>query len=229
MNIWKTLDAEIKNSIVILLISIFIVSSFSVIFLYRNTDNDPVANILIEAHGMLLDILVFGIIVLYLNSKRDEKSKIQRFIDEIDDFRDWESEEAAYRIRGNIIRLSKLGITEIDLHGCYLMAKITPSQTPKRKFGLSGINLQGSNLDGVKVQFTDLSNADLTNCSFKNADLYNVNLSHANLSGVDFEGTNLAEANFQRAIYNKETKFPPWLQNNDKYYKRYNLIFHDDH
>lgn len=65
---------------------------------------DPIfrENILVEAHGMLLDIFVIGVIILMLNQMGEKQRTIQRYQDEIDDFRKWESEEAAHRIAGNI-------------------------------------------------------------------------------------------------------------------------------
>ena len=66
-------------------------------------------------------------IFLEANKKRD---LIRHYHEEIEDFRDWKSGEATYRILGNIKRLSRLGETTFDLNRC----------------NLSGIHLKGLNL-----------------------------------------------------------------------------------
>ena len=67
-------------------------------------------NVLVEAWGMLFDIIMIGGIILYLQERGQRLITIQRYKDEIDDFRLWESDEAAYRIRGNIKRLNREGL-----------------------------------------------------------------------------------------------------------------------
>lgn len=126
--------------------------------------------LLVEAHGMLFDILIIGILVLWLNLKGEKLREIQRYKNEIDDFREWKSEEAMYRIVGNIKRLNKLGITEIPLHNCYLK--------------------------GATLRFLNLSKAQLNGANFVDADLVGTNLQHAIIDMADFSNANLMEANF---------------------------------
>ena len=70
--------------------------------------------ILIESYGMLFDIIIICVLTLWLNQKGRKLLQIKRYHDEIDDFRSWKSPEAAYRIRGNILRLNQNGISNID-------------------------------------------------------------------------------------------------------------------
>src|SRR6218665_2539990 len=51
--------------------------------------------ILAEAHGMIFDIAIIGILILWLNQNGEIRQRIRTYKDEIDDFRLWESEEAA--------------------------------------------------------------------------------------------------------------------------------------
>ncbi len=70
---------------------------------------------------MLFDILVIGILILSLNRLAEKRITNQRYLDEIDDFKGWKSDEAACRIAGNIRRLNRnkfKGI--IYLNYCYL-------------------------------------------------------------------------------------------------------------
>lgn len=51
--------------------------------------------ILVESHGMLLDILVFGILILWLNRIGEKRLEIRRYEEEINDYRDWTGDEAS--------------------------------------------------------------------------------------------------------------------------------------
>jgi len=159
--------------------------------------------LLVETFGMLLDVLVIGIIILWLSEIRDKRYRreleIERYKDEIDDYRGWDEKEATFRIVGNIRRLNRKGITEIDLSFCYL-----------KEARLSKANLKKANLMGAKLQEADLQRANLQmaflwtaklqgawlwETNLERADLSNANLEGANLSNANLQGTNFLEAN----------------------------------
>jgi hypothetical protein len=76
-------------------------------------------DVLVEAHGMLFDILVIGVFIYWLQERGRKILETQSYKDDIDDFRGWESDEAAHRIRGSIIRLSRHEITQLNLRKCF--------------------------------------------------------------------------------------------------------------
>ena len=122
-------------------------------------------NVLVEAHGMLFDILVIGLFILWLNEKGKKQTEIQRYLDEIDDFRGWKSEEAARRIRGNIVRLNRKGISKIPLYTCYL----------------ERANLHRANLGKADLYRANLGKATLVGTNLEGAFLMGANLERANL------------------------------------------------
>lgn len=128
---------------------------------------DPIfrENILVEAHGMLLDILVIGVFILALNQIGEKQRTIQRYQDEINDFRKWESEEAAHRITGNIRRMNRLGKTNIDLLYSYL-----------KDMDLYRVDLRGAFLSFTNFQGADLRRAHFGGAQFKGAKLQNADL-----------------------------------------------------
>jgi hypothetical protein len=88
-------------------------------------------DILVEFHGLVFDLFIFGIILTIYESLKSKKEKlelkenkrlvlIERYKEEINDFRFWKSEEAFYRIRGLVKRLVDLGEEKINLSHCYL-------------------------------------------------------------------------------------------------------------
>lgn len=165
---------------------------------------DGKVNVLVEAHGLLFDLLVFGVILgLYeYNKKRDEDTKkaeiakqqrIERYQEEIDDFRGWKDKEAAYRLKGIIHRLNKEGITSINLNGCYL-ARIHLVRVNLTNAGLYLANLIGTKLVGVILIEATLESANLSKADLRGANLQKADLTKANLKGANLQEANLSSA-----------------------------------
>ncbi len=180
-------------------------------------------NILVEAHGMLYDILVIGVIIFALHKvgekKFERKLEIQRYQEEIDDFRHWESEEAMYRIVGDIKRLNRAGISKINLSYCYLVeaklgldlqeridwveGRLSESERKKRAKGylvsMGKREEWKANLRGAELWKANLKGANLMSIDLRDAKLYRANLQRAKLVWTDLEGADLKEVNLQEA------------------------------
>jgi len=162
--------------------------------LYQGKLSDYMIGVLMEAHGMIFDIAVIGILILWLNKSGEKQINIRNNHNEIDDFRDWKSPEASYRILGAIKRLNREDIYKIDLHECYL-----------RTINLSYINLQGSNINyadlgQVKLIDAMLDNTRLNQANLENATLNKASLRYAFLSGANLTGVSGLKANFENAF-----------------------------
>lgn len=249
----KIIDKPILSAVLILFLSLIVVILLTGFFydiqyflssLFPEAvglyNPDFFANILVEAHGMLFDVIVFGIILVLLEVRRTKRQTIKRHLDEINDFRGWKSPEAAHRIRGSIMRLNRLGVEKIDLSHCFLK-KMNLLEVKLKGSILWGVNLEKGVLESADLQGADLMGANLKGCSLHwanleaavlkgvnlkdskmlNANLKNANLEEADLAGADLwkahlEGANLETANLENtklvdAFYNKQTKFPAWL------------------
>ena len=115
------------------------------------------------------------------NKKRD---LIRHYHEEIEDFRDWKSEEATYRILGNIKRLHRLGETTFDLNRC----------------NLSGIHLRGLTLKSSNLNCINLSNSHISDCEFENVDFTGASLAKATIVRSSFIGCKIDRANYFDAI-----------------------------
>jgi uncharacterized protein YjbI with pentapeptide repeats len=138
--------------------------------LFKGDPETYLKSILIEAHSMLFDLAIIGILLLWL----EKRIRIKRNQDEIDDIRFWKSQEASYKILANIKRLMRDDVTKLDLNNCYL-----------KNINLNFVNLQGSNLNYADLEF----------CS-----LIDINLKHARLNQANFMSTNLNRANFSDSL-----------------------------
>jgi pilus assembly protein TadC len=83
------LDNPITISVMAFLLLLTILIYLDVRFLKGNAEN-TVANLLVEAHGLLFDLLLFGIIFAAFSIFTERRQKIERYKEEIDDYRRWD-------------------------------------------------------------------------------------------------------------------------------------------
>lgn len=174
-------EKPLLTSSIVLLVVTVIVLSLSLPYYLRDLDQFA-AQILAEAHGMIFDIAVIGILLVWLNQNGEIRQRIRTYKDEIDDFRLWESEEAAFRTVGNIKRLNRHRIYEINLVNCFLA-----------KTNLNYVNLQGSNLNSANLSNSSLIETNLENTRLNQTNLENSNLNQANLKGAYASGANFKD------------------------------------
>ncbi len=192
----------LTSSLVLLMVTILVIG---LSLQYYLTDFDTfIQQVLAEAHGMIFDIAVIGILIFWLNKNGEIRQRIRTYKDEIDDFRLWESEEAAFRTVGNIKRLNRHKIHEINLVNCYL------PRTNLNYVNLSGSNLNSSNVSQSSLIESNFENARLNQTNFENSNLNQAILRGAYASGANFkdafliktcfEGAFLIKANFKNAF-----------------------------
>src|SRR5690349_7591728 len=162
---------------------------------YHITEFDSfVGQVLAEAHGMIFDIAVIGILIFWLNQNGEIRQRIRTYKDEIDDFRLWESEEAAFRTVGNIKRLNRHKIHELNLVNCYL------PRTNLNYANLAGSNLNSSNVSQSSLIEANLENARLNQTNFENSNLNQAILRGAYASGANFKDAFLIKTQFENAF-----------------------------
>ena len=149
--------------------------------------------ILVEAHGLLFDIFLFACLFVWFNQLRSRRQQIQRYREELDDFRAWDAEEGVLRKVGIVKRLTELGVEKLDL---------SDAQLPRAElsgFELAGTNLHGANLSDANLIKANLANANLRKANLHGGNFHGANLSDADLSGADLHGADLRETNLRRA------------------------------
>lgn len=142
-------------------------------------------DILVEAHGLLFDLIVFGILLSIYDALRSKNDRITRNEEEIEDFRSWDEKEAMYRIVGAIKRLNKEKVSKMALYNC----------------NLNEADLQDRILDGSDMVEVKLQNADLRRAQLCKAVLMKAQLNNSNLEGANLEGASLLSANLRNAKF----------------------------
>jgi uncharacterized protein YjbI with pentapeptide repeats len=180
-------------------------------FLY-NYDNF-VSNLMAEAFGTVFDLLVIGIFLLWINKLGEKKILLRGYQEEIDDFRNWANDEAMFKIVGNIKRLNKHKVYELELYECHMRnAKLEYVRLDKSNLNftdLENANLMGSglskiranqvNFTGAKLNDANMSHSLLTGAVFKDSVAIRSDFTGAMLIKADFSGAFLMEANLSVA------------------------------
>ncbi len=176
---------------------------------YRDDFYNFYGQVLAEAHGMLFDIAIIGILIFWLNKTAETRQRIRTYKDEIDDFRLWESEEAAYRTVGNIKRLNRHHIYSLNLVNCHL------SRTNLNYVKLKGANLNSAKVTSANLIECNLENARCNQTSFENSSLNQAKLNGAYASGANFKDAYLIKTEFRSAFLIKADFTNAYLMESD--------------
>ncbi len=157
-------------------------------------------DVIVEAHGLLMDIILFGIVITLYESWKSNKERIKNLEEQLDDFRQWEEPEATYRIIGIFKRLKQLKVSKVDLSYCYLKDAFFDS-----KFNMENVNFSHARMQHSRLIDLDMNNGKLFGTNLEVATLSKVNLKNANLEAAClnkarlFRNVNFENANLKRA------------------------------
>ena len=165
---------------------------------------DP-RDVLVEAHGLVFDVVLFGIIIYGVDQQRERRreareqeaeqravvreeearhaARIRGWQEELEDLRGWNEPAAAFRNLGLIRRLIREDAHPIEAQLAYL----------------EGVDLRGAELRGARLQRAKLHRARLTMARLQDANLDGADLREADLSRAKLDGASLWEANLHHA------------------------------
>jgi hypothetical protein len=150
--------------------------------------------LLIDAHGKVLDLAIVGIIVLWLNQRLKQRLDAIEYQDQIDSLRGWKDSEAGIRILHNVRRLNRNGITSIFLSDAVF------DGLDLRGDGESWASKENANLSGSYAPHSSFRGAILSGISVKGADFQQANFTNAYCAWVDFSECDLVGADFTNAV-----------------------------
>lgn len=179
-------------------------------------------DVLVEAHGVVFDIILLGIGLYVITSKNENKTRINILEQELDDYRGHESDEAGFNVRKIIRELRERGVTVVDLenlHLGYCDRNIIIDAIKNKAYiaslefaDLMSENFEGEEFPGVcfknsqliEVNFTnaylkdcDLSESYLEGVNFRNAFMMGVSLKNSYVGGANFKNANLHGVDFE--------------------------------
>lgn len=161
-------------------------------FIQNDGQYELMNNVMFEVHGLLFDLLIFGVIIYKYDKRSEKKAAIEREVNLITDLREWNTQEAAIKSVRAIKNLVELGYKGVSLFK-HFMANCQ----------LKDLNLRGS--DFYKTNFTRsrFDNSTLSNSQFFECDLSNINFINVVLDDVQFFNCVFDETGFINSKINK--------------------------
>lgn len=162
-------------------------------------------DILVEAHGLIFDLFIFGLLITGFDFIRTRREKRVRYNEEIEDLKGWKSEEAKVKILANIKRLCDLGQRTFFLSGSYLKcANLSEYDLTGSVIVLTNLkrgSFVRSNLKNVQLTASKLNKVYFTSANLENTDLSNSNCKGAFFTAVNLENTSFKQADLRKASF----------------------------
>lgn len=208
-SIKQQLKEAYSNPIVLLATiatAIFLFSAFVALQFFFNSKRELLVQIVAESFGIVLDIGVLGILMIWITSINERKRKIEEAKNEIDDYRYWgldrpgEEEYGKHRFLETSLETSELTLRKWQIN--YAAIKIVRNIKTLAGYGINAIDLNhcqcpSSNLTGIKLVGSNLDNSNFSGCSATG-----VNLSEVTACSANFSNTDLSFAKIRKSSIN---------------------------
>ncbi len=180
---------------------------------------DP-GDILVEAHGMVLDIVLFGVILTIYEFYLNKREKLRDYAEELEDFKGWNESEAVYRNVGLIKRILRLkGNQGLIISRSYLkeanLIDLVFRRTIFKKLVIKQAWVELTKFDDCKFERLNAVGINLKNCSFNDCSFSGSVFSHSWFESrakalaaeghvIEFEISSLefTSCNFYRCLFN---------------------------
>ncbi|BBN80459.1 hypothetical protein PA25_04440 [Pseudoalteromonas sp. A25] len=178
-------------------------------FIFPNTtlglyDKSFWENVLVEAHGLVFDIFVLGLIFVWMDTYRQKRESIDRDLENLCDFNTL-TDNIYLKKKVNIIkRLNKNKIYKIDVTDLIINKKTRIKDISFEHSNLFGLKIMDCQVFNLKIKNSKLNSADFSKSVIRNSEitgsyLKNVSFKSATLVGLNFMNSDLVRAKFDSA------------------------------
>lgn len=188
----------IGNQVLIAVIFLLIVSVPIIYITNKRThyDTNMINGILGNLNGTVVEFFLLGVIFVALNQISSRAKSLRDYQNTIDDFKNWQSEEAYIRIISAVKRMNALKGTGIDISGIYFssvelkdlklvkgdfsnskMIKCTITSVYFSRCNLKNGRYKDVSFKNCKFPKTDLAQCIFVNCKFTDCDLSDIYVS----------------------------------------------------
>lgn len=149
-----------------------------------------VQNLIIEAHGIIPDLLIFGILMTVYERWRE---KVTVHKESLETYMGQNTPEATEAIIRIVKEMNKLDASRFHLSECTL------AQQDLRHCDFTGSSLHRVNFEAADLTLAELDKCRMRDVNFANAVLRSVTFYGSDLDKIDFSGAKLNDVNFQKA------------------------------
>lgn len=193
------------NSKILFFIGLTIIGSTTILYLDYSDKDFNLHEILVEFHGLIFDLIIFGLLLTIYDSIKSRQDRIVRYKEEISDYSGWESEEAKHRISGLVKRLIQLKVKKIELYNCHIIHCPYTKKMIDWKFATA------------KLYNSHFIACDLTKSTFYLSELHDVSFSSVDLTDCDFGMAILDDCYFNKCIFTNTTFNYAYVSEQDWY------------
>lgn len=160
-------------------------------------------NVLVGAHGSILDLFVVGLLLFYFDQRRGRRNERKRLEEALLDLQMYRAPDSSYRVLGTIRRLISLGIRKLNLSEMQLndlrVADITLTESNCHAIVFTDSRLVGVRLEHCECDAAIFAGAKLDHVEFKNCSFRRAKFHGAKLNGIDFRTCKVQGADFTNA------------------------------
>lgn len=157
-------------------------------------------NVLVEAHGAVIDLFVVGVVLLWFEKRRAVADTIKLHMNALADLKFYRGPDASYRILGELKRLLELGVESFQLPETALN-NVQVSNISLKDSNLRAANFSNTTLIGVVFENCDCDAAIFAGTRFRHVTLRNVRLRRVNFQDAKLNGCDLSSCEIQMADF----------------------------
>ena len=207
----KIINSPIGTALLVVLVAFIVIFTISSAWEFISTTIFPNTtlgvynrgfweNVLVELHGMLIELAVVGVLLLWLDGRREHAKSILQSKEELTDYADLDFPEAHLRKMGALKRLSVAGNTNFIVRDLHLIGRELKGLKLKGSsvigMRLTGGKITSTTFDSVDMRSSNFVDCTIRNTSFMSVRMYKCNFQGATLAGVKFEDVDINQAEF---------------------------------
>jgi uncharacterized protein YjbI with pentapeptide repeats len=146
-------------------------------------DKDFWENFLVEMHGIVFELSIIGVLIIWLDSKRNKNSDIERLKEDLEDYSNLDFPEINVKKLGHIKRLNKHNIKDLNVQNLVL----------------NGLNIKGIYAEKSRLIAFEVKEGFITNSVFKLMKMRSSNFQGTRIKNTPFECCDLLKSKFVRA------------------------------
>ncbi|BFM19028.1 pentapeptide repeat-containing protein [Gilvimarinus japonicus] len=168
-------------------------------------------NFLVELHGIVFELSIIGVLLLWLDSKRTKSGEIKRLREDLEDYSTLDYPEINVKKLGHMKRLNEHKIKNIDVQNLVLNELKVKGiiAEDSRLIGLKIVagSVVSSNFKSMRMRSSNFHESTIKSTIFESCDLLKSKFNESICKGVDFTNSSLERADFtnsdlQSSIFN---------------------------
>jgi hypothetical protein len=205
------LDNQMKTAVLIFVFVAFVVFFITADWgwvsgkIFPNTtiglyNRDFWENVLVEMHGMVVELAVVGILLVWLDGRRDKKQKLSQCREDLKNYAKLDFPEAHLKKIGILKTLVLAGEKGLDARYLHLSGR-NLSDINIINWNMIGLKvndgkLEASRFDGVDARSSNFVKCKIKNVTFEGGSLYRCKFEGAKLRQVLFKSVRIEKAEF---------------------------------